>query len=580
MILGLELLLAVLLLPVPLIAPKLGDRWFRGIESATSRLTARRRLAVLAVFLFALLLRLAVLSIEPVPVPGIHDEFGYLLAGETFAHGRLTNEPHRMWMHFESMTIIQQPTYCSAFWPAQGLFLAAGQVFLHHPFWGVWLSFGLMCAAFCWALQGWMPPGWALLGAILAAIRLGTFTYWANSYWGGAVAALGGALVFGALPRIKRRQEARDAVLMGIGFSLLANSRPYEGLVYSIPFLIALMLFVFGPKLPPVRVLIVRIALPLTTVMALTFALMAYYFWRTTGNPLRPPYLVDVATYFQEPQFIFQSLPPAKQYHHAVLQQFYGGYHVQMFLAAKYSLFTSVLGKSLYLWIFFVGPALTLPFCILAGILPYGISPHQLGHKTLFFLSIIGISFGGLLLLPYLNPHYAAPMACVTYALILRAMRRIRIWDRNERCRGIACVRTMVVVCVLVFAASAVGLAVKIPRQRLFPYDPSGPNIARANMIQQLNRQNGKHLIIVHYGREHNGHEEWVYNDADIDSSKVVWAREMGMSEDQHLIEYFKDRRVWFLDADQNPPQLTNYAESLHASASQVDLQPGDWRSK
>jgi hypothetical protein len=88
----------------------------------------------------------------------------------------------------------------------------------------------------------------------------------------------------------------------------------------------------------------------------------------------------------------------------------------------------------------------------------------------------------------------------------------------------------------------------------------STTGLDRASVQQRLSARPGRHLAIVRYAPEHHPLSvEWVYNAADIDGARVVWAREMSPAEDRKLIDYFKDRKVWLVEPDSTPPKVSPY---------------------
>src|SRR5271154_1491448 len=180
-----------------------GRYWWL-LSSRLGRFSEKRALITCIVILASLAGRAALLRYIPIPEPGVQDEFSYLLAADTFASGRLTNPTPPLWTHFETIHELMRPSYQSKFPPAQGLALAMGQVVFGHPWFGVWLSVAAMTAAIYWACAGWLPNRWALLGGVVALLKVGMITYWSTSYFGGAVAAGAGALVIGAVPRLRR----------------------------------------------------------------------------------------------------------------------------------------------------------------------------------------------------------------------------------------------------------------------------------------------------------------------------------------------------------------------------------------
>jgi hypothetical protein len=523
------------------------DRAIRSFVAALGRIGRRRWLAFTGIFLSVIVVRLAVLPLLSVPTPGIHDEFAYLLQADTFCHGRLANPPHPMWKSFETFHENFFPTYSSMYPPAQGAFLALGQL-LGRPWIGVILSAALMCGAIYWALCAWIPPRWAFLAGSLAALKLCVATYWINSFWGGAAAAIGGALVLGGMGRILRRPSALNAVLLGIGASILANSRPFEGALFCLPVSGVFLYWLAGKTKTPAtpRERMQRVLLPLAAILFVNFAFMGYYNWRLTGNPREFPELLNSRKYDVGAIFLWQVPKPPREYNNAQFDDFYNGWERDLY-KRTWGDFKEI--TYMKYWRLRVTYGWWGLLCALPGIL-------YLFRRKRMRLPLVAAGFvlAGLFVITWPYPHYFAPATAVFYACAALAIRATGHWQPGNKRLGTLLSRVVVLTLVLDVTTSVVtgrADATQWGGERL----PS-----RVAILKKLDATPDKHLVMVRYTEEHPADNEWVYNGADIDGSKVIWAREMDPGQDEKLFEYYRDRKIWLVKPDELFPSLLPYS--------------------
>ena len=531
--------------------PLLGDHWFTAAERFLSAIAAKRLACIALLFLTTIIIRLLILPVIPYPRPLVHDEYSYLLQADIFAHGRLAFPAHPMSRYFETFYVNFHPTYSSIYPPAQAGVLALGQL-LGNPWIGVLISTAAMVAAVLWMLQGWFPPWWALLGATFVLVRLAIFSYWMNSYWGGSVAALGAALVLGAVPRLKRHQRLRDALLLGLGIFILANSRPFEGFMFCIPVGLILLLWLFELRqqkrpLPSPNLFLAILACLFDTVI---FTL--YYNWRLTNDTFVFPRSLYYKQYLSVSPFIWGKSLPALHYSNPQFDTYFNGFMRGQYDGTWRSLKQIELVRMCAFWIYFLGALLSASFLSL----PWLVRDRRIRFALWQFLFCVL----GLFSVVWFYPHYAAPILSALLIILVQAFRHLRRWKRDGRPIGIGWTRAIVSLTVAMLPICLVEHILRPHAEVCLTYDYDWQ---RAGIISELEKIPGDHLVIVRYSPEHDVQREWVYNGADIDHSRVVWAREIPGVDLSPLLVYFQARKVWLAEPDAKPPLLHPYSTAL-----------------
>jgi hypothetical protein len=483
------------------------------------------------------------------PLPRAFDEFSYLLAGETFANGRLTNPPYALPEAVETIHVLQQPTYSSKYLPGHGLFLATGSLLAGSPRFGQWLAFACMGGALIWMLSAWLSRRTAFLAMALFVLVLAD-TDWASGYWGSSEAVAGSALIFGAIGRLRRAPRVALGVVTGAGALLLALTRPLEGLavcVFPAGYLAWWVLFANRAER---KLRVTRFALPCALVLTLGMTFLAAHNKSVTGDALRLPYTHYEKGAAGAPPFIWQSAntphEELRANEQARIRIDLGSYNGirENWLA---SMWARASAQSLGFY---------LPHAVFALVLL--LLPFAWRRRSLWLVAAsataVGIAIGTS---SFYLPHYLAPALpplLVLYAVSCGVATRMN-WS------GHRIGRAAIVGLTITFGAFGVwGLFSHTPLEEA----SSRPHYwtrQRDAIAQGIKAQPGKHVVFVRYAPTYNSQNEWVQNGANLSLAPVLWVHDLGEPTNSALRQLEVDRTAWVVTVHggARPPELQRY---------------------
>ncbi len=276
---------------------------------------------------------------------------------------------------------------------------------------------------------------------------------------------------------------------------------------------------------------------------------MLIYNKRVTGNLLTLPYVVHEATYGASPLFVWSEPLRVPDYRHAAMRAFHTDCSLWWYQAQRdWPGFLRVKGRLLCsAWKFLLGPVLTVPLFFIIG--------SFRRWSTRFALAVGGVTALAATGITWLEPHYLAPALPLLWLLVVQGFRQLAACQRGGKFVGRHVLAGLVLVYLAVFACKAYFYITATPEHW---------SVQRSQLVERLQDTPGRHLVVVRYTTKHDAsHHEWVYNAADIDQAKIVWAREMSPQDNQQLLGYFHNRRAWLLEADASPPRLIEHVRRL-----------------
>jgi hypothetical protein len=270
-------------------------------------------------------------------------------------------------------------------------------------------------------------------------------------------------------------------------------------------------------------------------IAALSF--LAYYNYRATGHPLKLPYGVHEMKYGVAPLFLFGGLRPAPEYTEARFRQFWAEWDVSVYEGTRSDLAEFLIWKVVAGAMFYVrGWPQILVLLAVPALLVW--------RRARFPLIVTSVFLAALTIEKAVLAHYASPGASLMILVFVLALFALGRWRPGGRPAGRLMVRVAVG-----------GWMLLVPWRLLVPSDPPpdlfrGFRQKRPDVLRRLDKEPGKLLVLVRYSPHHNFHHEWIYNRADIDNARIVWARGFGGDRDRRLLEYYPERAVWELEPD------------------------------
>lgn len=519
------------------------NRW---CPVASSRLVGKfessakhANLYILAAMLLPVAFRLALLPWLSAPHPYVHDEFVHLLVADTLAAGRLANPPHPLWRHLETLYVLQQPTYSAIYPIGQGAILALGKTLTGNAWAGVLLASALLSGAITWMLFGSVAPVWAAGGGLLASFHFAN--KWMDSYWGGAFWGFGGALLFGALCRLRKAPSTGMGAIAGLGWSIIWLTRPFESLpclIFAAGVIAALVIGDSSSRRQWVLPIAAMLLLP-----ACAGLITLLHNRAVTGSFATLPYQLSQQAYGVPQSLLWQPpiKPPTFRFKEAKdmywWQRTYKDAH-QRQLIRRYVgiLFTA--------WVFYVTPWYSVPILLALVVLR---------DRDVFLAgTLILTTLASGVLYPFFIAHYIAAYSCLIVFLIIRGFMVLVHWSFRGKAAG-----HMLAVFLI-----AGGFAMAVIPPRLI--SSSGhPIVTRDKLADKLMALGGRHVVFIRYGANHKFNDEWVYNSADVDSSPMVWCRAMGPDSDSEVTRYYKDRQAWIATVDGELVRVAKYQPGL-----------------